>query len=66
MGNHTVDCPVCGSDLRGLGGGHEFDCPGEDATQKKKEIYSKIVKEEEKLGDLKDRIRHLKNDLYKV
>ncbi len=27
MANHTIDCEVCGEDLRGLGGGCAPGCP---------------------------------------
>jgi len=27
MSNHSIDCEICGEDLRGLGGGHDPLCP---------------------------------------
>lgn len=33
MGNHEVNCRLCGEDLRGLHGGHAVGCDGNTYTQ---------------------------------
>ena len=43
MGNHTVDCDVCGQNLRGLSGGHASGCPGERATRDEIEKFKSQV-----------------------
>ena len=42
MGNHSIDCVVCGNDLRGLSGGCAPYCPGDGASSLAIEQFKSI------------------------
>lgn len=53
MGNHSIDCDVCGNDLRGLSGGCAPGCPDNNAKfnglplHEKKALWQQIKAERE-------------------
>jgi hypothetical protein len=44
MGNHEVNCELCGRDLRGLSGGHAPGCSDEKERQHRYSLWEKAKK----------------------